>query len=208
MHRWERKGQLRIITISCPFFSLLHIDIRPMFRTHGNHLSSPCCARPRIYYLPARPLRLFPMTHEHVPPELLAQLLVVPVPKPPRQLNPRRDRQVRHRVRRVLRPPPVAQGLRKVSAGYKLWRHIRPVLRKRPQPVRHVLELPLGRVQVRRVPKIGQVVLFHPAPPHEEIKPSVSGRNTPGKKGGKGEMEQSIRKCAPSQTPMPGDGGK
>ena len=207
VHRWERRGQLRIITISCPFLSLLHIDIRPMFRTHGNHLSSPCCTRPRIYYLHPH-LRLFPMPHEHVLLVLLAQLLVLLVPELPSQLDPRRDRQVLHRVRRVLRPLSVTQRLRKVLAGYHLFRLVGPVLEQR-QPIRHVLEFPLGRVRFRRLPKIGQIVLFHHPPPHEKIEPSVSKeQNAPGKKGEKGEMEKSIRKRVPSKTPMTAGGGK
>lgn len=127
------------------------------------------------------------MTHEHILLELPAQLLILRIPQSLAQLNPRRNRQIFQRVRCVFRPPPLADGLGKILLRYDLLRFIGPVLLERGQPVRHVLELPLGRVRLACVRQIGQVVLFHPATAAKNVK-TVSYRkeqHTPGKGEGR-----------------------
>lgn len=141
------------------------------------------------------PLRCFPMTHEHILLELLAQLLIFRIPQSLAQPNPRRNRQVSQRVRCIFLPSSLAHGLGKILPRYDL-RFIGPVLLERRQPVRHVLELPLGRVLLACVCQIRQVVLFHPATAAKNVR-TVSNRkeqHTSGKgRGGKGGMEQCIR---------------
>ena len=90
IHRWE-KGTAgdynHIMSFPSPsYISTYVLCSVPMATTHYHRVAPD---RQSIIY-PSISLchRLFPVTHEHVPPELLAQLPVLPVSKLPRQLNP------------------------------------------------------------------------------------------------------------------------